>query len=61
MPLVVLLNGGSVDNRAEGCMDKGCMEMGSYDSCFKERRKVDRGLETPVESGLSSGEERAFS
>ena len=35
--------------------------MGSDDSSYKEGRKVDRELETPLEGGLSSGEERAFS
>ena len=35
--------------------------MGSDDSSYKEGRKVDRELETPLKGGLSSGEERAFS
>ena len=60
-PLVVLPKGGSVENGAEGCTDRGCMEVGSDNSSCKEGRKVDRELETPLEGGLSSGEERAFS
>ena len=48
MPLVVLLNGGSVENGAAGCTDRGCTEVGSYDSSCKEGRKVDRRLETPL-------------
>ena len=61
MPPVVLLNGGSVENGAEGCRVRDCMEVCSYDSRCKESRKVDRGLETPLKNGLSSGEERAIS
>ena len=60
-PLVVLLRGGSVENGVEGCTDRGCMGVGSDDSSCKEGRKVERELETPLEGGLSSGEERAFS
>ena len=40
-PLVVLPKGGSVGNGAEGCTDRGCMEVGSDDSSCKEERKVD--------------------
>ena len=52
--LVVLLKGGSVENGAEGCMDRGCTEVGSDDSSGKEGRKVDRRMETLLIRGGES-------